>query len=377
LILIISILIFLSLLYPYRAPSAQEQTPLHPSSGKLNTNLIGSLLPLSGEYESVGRKALRGILAATDTINGQLGFQVVVKDSGGSIEETRKALEEMVREDGVSLVVGPIPSGLIDEVNGTIKSLQIPTLVFPISNRGIPHNAYLIKFSYNIEEQAQVLARYAIGVIGIKTFGVLNPRNQLGERFKETFIKSVKALGGDLTYAGSYELGLGNIWTEIEWLNSIHPQAIFIPDGATRSAEVVKMLKKRLTLGNVLFLGPSTWNSDSFLRAIGNEIDGTVFNVLFTDFFFPGSDGWVDFSDRFDYAFGERPDSPLEYQVYEAVKLILEALKDPVGSEHIMERLLASDNQRFEITKSRSEGLEITPRPLLLTIKDGNINEIR
>jgi ABC-type branched-subunit amino acid transport system substrate-binding protein len=371
-------LIFLNLFYPNSAPSAQEPISLYPSR-KLSTNLIGCLLPLSGEYELVGRKALRGILAATDTLNEQIGYHVIVKDSGGSIEETRKALEEMVREDEVSLVVGPIPSGLIDEVNSTIKSLQIPTLVFPVSKRGIPDNAYLIKFSYNIEEQARVLARYAVEVIGIKTFGVLNPRNQLGEQFKETFVGSVKALGGDLTYAGSYDLKLGNIWTEIEWVNSIHPQAIFIPDGATRSAEVVKMLKQRLTLGNVLFLGPSTWNSSSFLRAIGNEIDGVVFKVLFTDFFFPGNDGWADFSNRFDHAFGERPDSPLEYQVYEAVKLTLEALKDPIeGREDIMERLLARvDNQRFEITKSMNGGLEITPRPLLLTIQDGNIIETR
>jgi len=107
-------------------------------------------------------------------------------------------------------------------------------------------------------------------------------------------------------------------------------------------------------------------------------VDGVIFKVLFTDFFSPDSRRWVDFSSSFKSAFKEEPGF-LEYQVYEAVRLVLGVLKNPIEErEEVIERLLLQRyNQNFDINRGLNGSLEISPKPLILTIENGRIREIR
>lgn len=351
-----------------------SQELISPSgSEKINSKIIGCFLPLSGEYESIGRKALKGVLAAAGVFGSDSGFQIVVKDYGKG-SAVRDALEEITTKDGASVLIGPILSNSIREISEGVKSLGIPTVVFPLSQNVSQGNPYFIRFSYSLEKQAHVLATYAVQDIRIKTFGILYPRTELGGLFKQAFIKSVRESGGNIIYIGSYDPELLDISEEIEWIKSRHPDAIFIPDGATHSAELVMKLRRESNLGDLIFLGPNTWNSQAFLKTVGAEANG----IIFTDFFFPGSKQWVDFNTKFRATFNGDPGF-LEYQVYEAVSLILHVLRTPIQKrEDIKERILAfRDNPLFDITENIDGSLEISPKPLILTLRDRQIVKLR
>lgn len=370
----VSLFFFLTLLFSWNYSYCQDYAIPSPFR-KADKIVIGCLLPLSGEYELLGKKALRGVLTAADLFYSETNFQVVVKDTGSDTKKIRKSLGEMVTEERVSFVIGPISSTSINEVSASAESLQVPTVVFPLSEHTSPDNRYTIKFSYSLEKQSDVLAVYAVQEIGVKTFGILHPRTPLGELFKEAFVKSIKRLGREVIYTGSYDSKLTDISTEFQWIKSIQPDALFIPDGASRSGELIMKLKRQVTLGNLLFLGPNTWNSEAFLKTVGREADG----VLFTDFFFTGGPEWADFSNKYKIVFNNEQPGFLEYQVYEAVKLILNVLKIPIQRrEEIMERLLAErNNQLFDIIQGTNGSLEISPKPLILTVKDGNILKVK
>src|SRR5581483_10612648 len=108
----------------------------------------------------------------------------------------------------------------------------------------------------------------------------------------EAFIKSVREYGGNIIYIGSYDPGSLDISGEIEWIKSRRLDAIFIPDSATHSAQLITRLRQEDSLRDLIFLGLNTWNSETFLKAVGTGTEG----VIFTDFFFPGSEGWIDFN---------------------------------------------------------------------------------
>lgn len=368
---IFSLLISLSLcLFPVYSQELMYQT----NSEILNNKTLGCLLPLSGKYELMGKKALRGILTARNVFQPDNDFQIVVKDYGESDQGLRKDIDELVTKDNVSVVVGPLLSSSIKEVSESVKSLRVPTVVFPLSREGSLDDPYIISFSYPLEKQAQVLARYAVLDIKITSLGILYPRSYLGELFKEAFIKAVRESGGEIIYIGSYDPRLLDISTEIGWIKSRRPGAIFIPDSATHSGELVLKLKQENGLKDLIFLGPNTWNSRSFLKTVGLDVDG----IIFTDFFFSGSKQWINFSDKFRASFHEEPEF-LEYQVYEAVSLILHVLQDPIQKrEQIKERILTlRDNPLFDIAQNMDGSLEITPKPLILTLRDGEIIRVK
>src|SRR5512134_2602604 len=88
------------------------------------TNAIGVLLPLSGSYESVGRKILHALLmnsgvfasgaktaaatAAGPTGVGTAPLELVVRDTAGDADQAVRAMEQLVVEDQVIAVVGPV-----------------------------------------------------------------------------------------------------------------------------------------------------------------------------------------------------------------------------------------------------------------------------
>jgi len=352
-----------------------EQTEIQKSLGVIK---VGCLLPLTGKYQSLGNGALRGVLAAIDAVKkNNYNVQIVIKDFEEDPVKLKKALYELVNEDNISLLIGPLPSSFAKDVYTTISTLKIPTLIFPVSNDLAPENPYFIKFSFPIDVQTQILVNYANSVVNVDTYGVLYPDTTIGELFKNSFVRTVKSSGKQIKHVAAYNTDLSDIETEIEWLSLVAPQGIFIPDTASRSREIILKLKNKIYIGDTIFLGINTWNSGSFMKELGSKIDADIFRVLFTDYFYPQSKSWIDFNNLFKSSMGEDPGF-LEFQVYLGSKYVIEKLIDSKASvpallTNIMHR---GNDDDLNVFKTQFGTIEISPKPILLTIREGEIIKI-
>ncbi len=360
---------------------AQPDGQIHDrDTGNADPNKVltfGCLLPLTGEYRLLGEKALNGILAGADSAPPGIEYRVIVKDIGDSDGRLATALDELLQIPDLSFIVGPIPSKFIHTVNSRVNSERVPTVVFPITEDESAGGPYIIKFYYPLEEQVRVLSRYAARELGVRTFGVLCPKTPLGKRMKELFSADVAEYGGRLVYEGSYDPESRDISKEAGWISSVRPEAIFIPDGAASSAELILRLKRDGKLRDVLFLGPSTWNSPVFLDLIGHEIDGFVYRAVFTDNFFYGDRDWEEFSKVMEGKFQEKPDF-FEYQNYRAVKLMLSLERggDP-GKKAIADALNSLNSDPvYGIRRDKSGSFQISPRYRILSVSDGELIDI-
>lgn len=361
------------------AAQTDGQTP-DKDTGKLESKrvlIIGCLLPLTGKYRLLGEQALKGILAGVESAPPGVESQVVVEDIGDSGMRLTAALEELLRTPDLSFIVGPVPSKFIQIVGPRVNSERIPTMVFPISEDETTGGPYIIKFYYPLEGQVRALSQYAARDLGARTFAVLYPKTELGMRMKELFASGVAEYGGRLVYEGSYDPNSRDISGELGWISSQKPEAIFIPDGAASSAELISRLKKDGKIRDVLFLGLSTWNSPVFLKLIGNEIDGFVYRAIFTDMFDYGGGDWEEFSKDIDSKFKEKPDS-FEYQNYSAIKLMLSLYKRGVqDKKDLMDALNSFNNSvGYDIKKDRSGSLQVSPSHRILSVSGGKLIDI-
>lgn len=348
-----------------------------PQESEPGGKTFGCLLPLSGKYKLVGEKALRGVLAAAEAMAAGNRYRIVVKDIGDSEATLKRALGSLMEIEDLSFIVGPIPSKFISAVSPSVNTKKIPTVVFPISEGESAGGPYIIKFYYPLEEQARVLAAYAVKELGVDSFAVLYPDTSLGVGMKDEFVKSLRAKGGNIVYEGSYDSEKRDIEDEVKWIASSRPEGVFIADGAGASAQIIVQLKKTGGLSDVLFLGPSTWNGSLFLDLVGSYIDGFVYRAVFTDFFFYGSPEWIAFSKRHENQFDSTPSS-LEYQTYLSVRLLLSAVdKDDVSGAGLIDKLLSLQNDGgYLVKKEKSGSLQISPRYLILSLAKGELSEI-
>jgi len=123
-----------------------------------------------------------------------------------------------------------------------------------------------------------------------------------------------------------------------------------------------------------LFMGPNTWNSASFQKDLGSRIDAEIFKVLFTDYFYTKSRSWVNFNEHFRAVIGDEPGF-LEFQVYQGTKIILEKLKGTGGSRTLLLKNIETgvSSSEYSLKKTKFGTVEISPKPILLTIKNGEI----
>jgi ABC-type branched-subunit amino acid transport system substrate-binding protein len=349
-------------------------------NGKLGSKLvltIGCLLPLTGKYRVLGEQALKGILAGAESAPPGVEYEVVVKDIGDSGERLTAALDELLSTPGLAFIVGPVPSKFIQGVSSRVNSERIPMVVFPVSEDDSTGGPYIIKFYYPLEEQVRVLSRYATRDLGIRNSAVLYPKTELGIRMKELFASGVSEYGGRLVYEGSYDPESIDISGDIGWISSVKPEAIFIPDGAAASAELILRLKRNGKIRDVLFLGPSTWNSPLFLKLVGNEIDGFVYRAIFTDMFYYGEGGWEEFSGVIEAKFKERPDF-FEYQNYRAVKLMLSLLQQTVPDKKELTDTINSlkNDPDYDIKRDLSGSIQLSPSHRILSVSGGKLIDI-
>jgi ABC-type branched-subunit amino acid transport system substrate-binding protein len=210
----------------------------------------------------------------------------------------------------------------------------------------------------------------------VRRFAGLYPGTPFGGRLKELFAADAAENGGKIVYEGSYDPESRDISKEIGWIRSAAPEAVFIPDGAASSAELILRLKREGKLRDVLFLGPSTWNSPLFLSLIGGEIDGFVYRAIFTDVFYYGDEDWDGFSKLTRGSPVEKPDI-FGYQAYRAVKLMLSLDIKPGGGETTADILQPIKNDpSYNIELDESGSYRVSPRYRILSVSDGELIDI-
>lgn len=336
---------------------------------------FGCLLPLSGEYRLLGEKVLRGALLAAESMTAGAEYRVTVKDIGG--EALDSAVDEMAAAGDISFVVGPLPSKFINGVKPLVNSRNVPALVFPVADDEGEGGPNFIKFYYSLEDQVRTLSEYAVNELGVRKFAILYPATGYGRKMKDIFTETANGSGARVVYEASYGPDTSGVTGELKWIAAAGPDALFIPDGGAASAKIILALMHATDMREVLFVGPSTWNSPLFLNLVGKEIDGFVYRAIFTDYFFYGSREWRDFAAAFEAKFNQTPGS-LEYQAYTAVRLILSVTG---GKKMSTARIVGAIERQygksgFEITREASGSYRVSAGFKILSVESGELSEV-
>lgn len=359
------IMLLIVLLLPSLSAGQDKELKIEKNSKK-----ILCILPVTGEYSILGNMALRGVLAAKET-SGSDDYEVVVIDTG--VTSVSSAFSKAVGEYDPAFLIGPVPNSQLEKLDPEDINKNIPVVVFPVGKEKVIPAPNLVKFHYPVDMQTYQLVDFISDNVGLSKFAVLYPDTEMGREFRDSYRNSVRQKGKSLAYEGSYDPYTLDIAQEIKWIETVKPDVIFIPDGASRSSIIIKKLLKNRGLFNTFFVGPGTWNSEAFKRDIDSKIDGIIYKTLFTDFIDMNGERWSGFKQIYRELFGENPGT-FEYRVYEVTSYLIEIDKHGRNGGSLLEKLSAMDEQGREYRIRQTEnGIDIYPKPMIFTLKDGKI----
>jgi ABC-type branched-subunit amino acid transport system substrate-binding protein len=255
---------------------------------------IGVLLPLSGRYSPFGESCLRGIRVALGTLeSGTSVLRTVVLDTRGEPSQAVSAFQKLAADPGIVAVLGPMLSPEVDAVQSYVHGYGLPTLNF--SQRPVAAGGPLFRFSLTKEDQARILAEYAVGEIGARRWAAFHPNDAYGREISASFRQSVESLGGRVVADVGYDPGKNDLQAEAKRLQAklgivesqtplpmprpspIPPvDGVFLPEAANRLGLLISYLTF-VDIRGVLLLGASGWDRPQELLAVGPPLNGGVF----------------------------------------------------------------------------------------------------
>ncbi|MFL5310791.1 MAG: ABC transporter substrate-binding protein [Myxococcales bacterium] len=168
------------------------------SAGNVKPNLIGIVLPLTGEYKALSDLMLNAIALAVDLQN-RGGVQVSIKDSKGEPDAAAQAIEDLVREGAIA-ILGPI--ALAEGQAAAVRAQQLGVPILSLSRaEGLTQiGEYVFRDMPTNSAQARAIAQYAQKKLGARSFGILQPDSSYGEEVTRYFWDALDA-GGSLVTA--------------------------------------------------------------------------------------------------------------------------------------------------------------------------------
>lgn len=358
-------------------------------------NVIGCILPLSGENRVYGIHSLLGIALAIHAFEPNyegIPIKLVIRDSKSSPGEAETAVEELVDEERVMAIIGPLLSVTSEAAAKKAQELEVPIITLTHREDVAEIGDYVFQNCLANSQQVKALVSYAMDGVGLKRFSILYPRDLYGIKLTHLFIDAVLRRGGEIMGVQSYDneqmdfgdqikrlVGLQEVRAEkgrkVDFEPVIEFEGLFIPDYSDRVGLIAPQLAYYNVIG-ITLLGTSAWNSPELVSEGGKYVDGSVFiDGFFKDSLNPRIQKFVE---EFRNAFESDP-STLEAQAYDAADLCVRVMTETEIFSHHQMRDGLMDLMGFDgISGLTSFDFEGKPNkiPFILTVRKGKIQEI-
>lgn len=201
---------------------------------------LGVMMPFSGGLELFGAQAMQGIEMLVDEFNsagGVLGRQIeIIKadnrtDPKTSVEKT----QQLIRRDGVDVVIGPVTSSARDAIKSTVERGRTP-LLYAIDYEGGVCSDYIACYSPLPAHYVDPLIPYMMENVGKKTY-LFGADYVWPRKMNEAISAAVTTAGGEVVGEEYTPFGVKDFSTTIRKIEDSGAQSVVLSlpgaDGVT------------------------------------------------------------------------------------------------------------------------------------------------
>jgi len=178
------------------------------SSSSSRTVKVGVLIPLSGEFSVYGKSLLSGIeLALSGNPSDEIKIELAVKDTRGEPDQAAELCHDLIEEDEVVCVIGPLRSESVARAGMVAELSKIPLITPTASQEGLAGlGDFVFQLSSSTRRKGRVLGEFAVREQGLRDFAMLVPTGEQEESEASGFKAAVEELGGRIVAVEHYTL---------------------------------------------------------------------------------------------------------------------------------------------------------------------------
>ena len=266
-----------------------QQCPQHPSAAaaqlllqsqqtqaKGKTWKIGVLIPRTGRFKAFGDSVLNGITLAVEQANQAGGskkhMSVVVEDTGSDGLKAVTVFEDLIKDDSLDAVIGPVAPSDIPAVAALANEHRI-TMICPAASRdGLSTlGPYIFSNSMTNEMQGRAIAKYTAEHLGFKNYAILSPDDPYGQTLAGAFNKAVESMGNSITAWQTYPTGSTDYKQQLVALGGQDPESLknSVRENARRLQEMQYNISKEI---GKIFLKVKDLSNNSGVEAVSTPV---------------------------------------------------------------------------------------------------------
>lgn len=193
------------------------------SSSPSRTVKVGVLVPLSGEFSVYGKSLISGIrLAISPDPSHQSKVELAVKDTQGESAKAAQLCHDLIEEDEVACVIGPLRSESVERAVVVAEFSKIPLITPTASKEGLAGlGDFVFQLSSSPRRKGRVLAEFAVQNQGLRDFAMLVPAGEEEESEASGFRVAVEELGGRIIATEQYPLDTRDFSPYLKGIKSV------------------------------------------------------------------------------------------------------------------------------------------------------------
>ncbi|HVZ17418.1 MAG TPA: penicillin-binding protein activator [Terriglobales bacterium] len=295
---------------------------------------VGVVLPLTGDVATYGNNAKDGIELAEQELNakaqqdGGIKIRTFFEDSKGEPQRAVSAIQKLLAANGVSCVIGDVTSSatlaMAPIANKNKVVLMSPAASAPaISQAG----DFIFRVWPSDDFEASVVADY-MQKKPYRKIAVLLVNNDYGQAMLRSITSRVKAFGGTITAAETFQQNTTDLRTQIVKLAASKPEVVFL---VSYPKDSILFLRQYEELGiHIPIVSTSSFDDPQILKDQGRTAEGAVFSSPLPP---DGTDPIVaGFRESYTRKFGKKPGLVADYG-YDALRVLAEAAKLSRGTD--------------------------------------------
>ncbi len=343
-----------------------------------NEILIGEFGSLTGGTATFGQSTHKGILMATEEVNGSGGLlgkkiRIVTEDDRSLAEEAKTAVLKLIKFKKVVALLGEVASSRSLAAAPEAQKNGIPMISPASTNPQVTQvGDYIFRACFIDTFQGEAMARFAFKNLGLRKVAVLKDiKNDYSVGLADFFVKTFKELEGEITSIESYSEGDIEFRAQLTSIIARNPEGIFIPGYYTEVGLIARQARELGFQGSLF--GGDGWDSAKTIEIGGPAVDNSYFSTHYA------SDDpnpvVQNFIAKFSQKYGAPPDA-MAVLGYDSAQILFDAIRraDSTEGAKIRDALAQTNNFNgvsgsISINKNR----DAEKRLVVLKIEKGKV----
>ncbi|HEX2146108.1 MAG TPA: ABC transporter substrate-binding protein [Pseudorhizobium sp.] len=237
---------------------------------------VGLILPMTGPFASTGRQVEAGVRAYMalkgDEVAGKK-VELVLRDDAGTADQTRRIAQELVVNEGVSMLMGFGLTPLAMSVAPVLNQAKIPAIITSATTSAImPQSEYYVRTSMGGPQSALPVATWAMEN-DLKRVVTLVTDYGPGHDIEKGFVDQFKKEGGEIVESVRVPLQNPDFAPFLQRVRDSKPDAVFVfvPSGVG-SLFMKQFVERGLADAGIKLIV----TDDDLLNGIGEAAKGVI-----------------------------------------------------------------------------------------------------